>query len=97
MLERELTLADHAPFAKKLSPPRPPGAVTISVGRANRMQTTPPPPALYPSPVLCGVSRAALRQSMSAVRAASVCACNGMPHIGMARVCYAVKRACMFC
>ena len=43
MLERELTLADHAPFAKKLSPPRPPGAVTISVGRANRMQTTPPP------------------------------------------------------
>ena len=34
---------------------------------------------------------------MSAVRAAPVCACNGMPHIGMARVCYAVKRACMFC
>ena len=52
MLERELTLADHAPFAKKLSPPRPPGAVTISVGRANRMQTTPPSPALYPFPVL---------------------------------------------
>ena len=33
-----------------------------------------------------GVSRAALRQSMSAVRAAPVRACNGMPHIGMARV-----------
>ena len=28
------------------------GAVTISVGRANRMQTTLPPPALYPSLVL---------------------------------------------
>ena len=51
MLERELTLADHAPFAKKLSPPRPPGAVTISVGRANRMQTTPPPlPRYIPFP-----------------------------------------------
>ena len=49
ILERELTLADHTPFAKKLSPPRPPGAVTISVGRANRMRTTLPPPALYPS------------------------------------------------